>query len=230
MIVVAGGMIRSGSTFTFNIARELLALEGSLEWDTANSLIKSVDGYNNYLLKSHNPDVDIIGGILAGDICCICTIRRPDEAIASWMRTFGFSFEHGLSTIVTWLEWYSKVEKNVLTIPYFSVEETPRMVILDIAKYLNINCEASFCDDITERYDKSKIKLKYDNLKKEDGTIDLGFSYYDPETFFHRRHISTIRNKETALELTSDQNQRLRESVMGYAEVLHRYSAMPKAS
>jgi hypothetical protein len=38
------------------------------------------------------------------------------------------------------------------------------------------------------------VKALTDNMKQDNpGVRDIGFSYYDVKTFYHRRHVSSIR-------------------------------------
>jgi len=194
MIVVVGGMIRSGSTFSFNIVRETLALRGSVEFASANSIDNSIltrAGNQHFVLKTHAPDEDILKQIKSGELACICTFRRPEEAIASWMRTFGFSLEHGIDSMTTWFSWYVTVAGQVLTIDHQLIERQPRLAIKKIIEYIDTEAESEYIDTLEEKYNKSSLKAKYDALANNEDSVDIGFSYYDKETFFHRRHISS---------------------------------------
>ena len=104
MIVVAGGMIRSGSTFAFNIARELLTLSAPVRAVSADSMpnFEWSGQAQHLIIKSHIPDEGIVAAIAEGSAACICTVRRAEDAIASWVRTFDLSVEHGIEMIRRW--------------------------------------------------------------------------------------------------------------------------------
>ena len=95
-------MIRSGSTFSFNIVREILAQAGTVEISFANSIDPSVfcrAENQHFILKTHSPDEDILVRIKNGSMPCVCTIRRPEDSIASFIRTFGFPLELGIESV-----------------------------------------------------------------------------------------------------------------------------------
>lgn len=219
MIVVIGGMIRSGSTFTFNIVRELLARQGSVEIAAANTIAHSILAQSNeqsFILKTHEPDNNVINLIKNGIVPCICTIRNPEDAVASWMNTFGFSLEHGIISLKTWYSWYSEVVNKVLTINYQIIELQPRIAIKLIIEFLGMESNEELIDMLEKKYNRLSLKEKYDVLTNNESTVDIGFSYYDMETFFHRRHISLSQTK-----LTPSQIEQIKSELKEYLN-LHR--------
>jgi hypothetical protein len=45
------------------------------------------------------------------------------------------------------------------------------------------------------------------------GITDLGFSYYDSRTFFHRRHVSEVRSRSAEQRLTPERLRMIRDSL-----------------
>jgi hypothetical protein len=213
VIIIIGGMGRSGSTFSFNVVREVLALNGSVETASANSIESSyfdrTDG-QHFILKTHAPDEETLERIRRGSIKCVCTIRRPEDAIASAMRTFGFSLETGIEFIKTWLSWYRGVSRQVLTIDYWLIDLEPRTAIERILEYVGAVYDEPFVDSLERKYEKVSLKRRYDTLVKDDETVDLGFTYYHRETFFHRRHISSLDVGGAEEELSPAQLEQIR--------------------
>src|SRR6266478_1010937 len=213
VIVVIGGMIRSGSTFSFNIVREVLALHGSVETASANSIERSCfdrPDDQHFILKTHAPDEDVLERIRQGSIKCVCTIRQPEDAIASWMRTFGFSLESAIGFVKTWLFWYQEISGQALTIDYLLVDLEPRRAIEKILEYVGAVYDEPFVDALERKYEKVRLKRIYDALVKDEETVDLGFTYYHRETFFHRRHISSLRREAAGEELLPAQVEQIR--------------------
>ena len=61
---------------------------------------------------------------------------------------------------------------------------------------------------------KATVKNWADNIARSDaGVVEIGFSYYDQDTFFHRRHVSNLRPKPAEQLLPPQQLQRLREAL-----------------
>ena len=223
MIVVIGGMVRSGSTFSFNIVREILSRKGVVNFASANSLdqlIFDATDHAHFVLKTHAPDAPTLTGILEGVLPCICTIRAPEDAIASWMETFGLPVENGIAMVKQWLSWYSCVSDRVLTLNYQTIETQPRSAIKEIAEFLEINCDNDFVDSLNEQYNKAMLKRHYDSLARDESTIDLGFSYYDKSTFFHRRHISSIETRIATATLSPEELDFIRTELRDFNELL----------
>lgn len=208
MIVFVAGMPRSGSTFTFNIARELLLQRGSVAQVPAESVITSlsrVGRADHLIFKGHGADETTLDLIRFGAIKVICSTRRPEDAIASWVDTFGFSLEESISVMDRWFSMYELIKDNALLIDYDEIEIDPMYVAHRIAEFLSLPVgEAS---DICRRYTKDKVLEISKRVERGEGDIEYGgFSYYDRETFFHRRHVQSVKpirseNRLSAAEL-----------------------------
>jgi hypothetical protein len=74
-------------------------------------------------------------------------------------------------------------------------------VIEKSVEYIGASCDQISIDALEKNYKKSTVKRKYDALVPGDDTVDIGFSYYARETFFHRRHVSCIETRPAALQL-----------------------------
>ena len=216
MIVVAGGMIRSGSTFAFNIVREALLRKGPVRAYSTNRLDASEREQPtpvHVIVKSHSPDLDLLAEIRNGSIPCVCTIRKAEDAIASWTRTFGFPIEHGIEMVRQWLVWHEGVRHKVLTVDYAVIEQRPRDAATAILEHLNLETDTRWLDGVLDKYEKGALKRQLDGLPNDGKTIDVGFSYYDRETFFHRRHISSERARSAEEDLTSAQLAQIRAAL-----------------
>ena len=216
MIVIAGGMIRSGSTFAFNVIRELLARTGKVRTFSVNHLEESEwnpSSPDHVLVKSHSPDARLLSAIANGSAPCVCTARRPEDAIASWSRAFGFPLEHGIEMVRTWRDWHDQVRDKVLTVEYKLVDENPGQAARTIAEFLKIEADPDWFDHLLQKYEKLALKNRLDALANDEKTVDIGFSYYDKETFFHRRHISSERSDTAENLLTSEQLDTIRAAL-----------------
>ena len=221
MIVVIGGMARSGSTFSFNVARELLELHGSVEVAFANSIDASVCSRSteeHFVLKTHGPDDHLLAQIKSGSVKCICTVRRPEDAVASLMRTFGFSFEKSIESIEHWLMWYFRVLDQVMTLEFQIIDCERRLAIERIVEYIGMHCERTFIESLEEKYEKLALKQKYDSLVSSEQTVDIGFSYYDKRTFFHRRHISHVDAHPVDHDVSPLQLERIRAMLRAHID------------
>lgn len=201
MIVLIGGMYRSGSTFTFNISREILAKRGgyttSLE---AFDQPFSVTERENLIVKSHHPGRFLSDLVKRGDAKGIVSYRKPEDAIASWMHTFGFDLDQSVEQFRKWVEWHHSIKHNTLNIPFDMVEHSPLRAILGIQSYLTGSYNLASSVHLRVKYDKRMVKKTYDRLSENEQTQNIGFSHYDKETLFHRRHVSTGTRQLTQQE------------------------------
>lgn len=219
MILLVGGMQRSGSTFAFNIAREILAKYGKVSVAATESIqlaLESVNGEKNLIIKNHNPDLLTTRLINNSALYCICTIRKPEDAVGSWMRTFDRDIETSIAAIGNWLEWYRQVSNNVLKINYETIDLHPLYAILRIQKYLLGTINIFDAVKLWRKYRKKLLKKHCDNLTEGTNTINAGFTYYDSNTLLHRRHISSIKSKSAKEYLTNEQILFIREGLKKY--------------
>jgi hypothetical protein len=214
MLVVIAGMVRSGSTFSFNIARELLAQTGDVATFSGNSIeqaIAAAGTAKHLLLKTHGPDSLTSELIRLGEIPCICTIRKPEDAIRSWMTTFGFDLDGSIAALQGWLIWHRQMAGNVKTVQYDAIEQSPKEVIADIHRYICGQVNVPLLEEQLHRYDKQRLQQWLTDMPLGADTVDIGFSYYDKETFFHRRHISA-----NTAELTEADQLKIRQALADY--------------
>jgi len=208
MIVIIGGMYRSGSTFTFNVVRELLQSDGTIE---TYAWLKTVDSATIYkqsvtkhvIIKTHEPDDLTYALIKLNAVKTICTLRKPEDAIASHRRVFSVPIEEAARLAKDWFAWYLPIKQNALNINYKTIDQYPLIAILKIQWFLFNKLNLNLAWRICKAYRKKNLKVKFDQLKLSDETWDAGFTYFDKTTFFHRKHISSIRS-ESARDLMSE--------------------------
>jgi hypothetical protein len=213
MIVVIAGMMRSASTLSFNIAREVLERRGGVQIYTCNSL----DGIDlslreHTIIKSHAPDQNLSDMICAGKVKCICTYRKPEDAIASWMEVFGFSLDESLASFEIWLEWHNKIKLHCLNMHNSRFDYYFYSAVMEITKYLTNSFDRLEAIILTFKFNKFLTRFRVNNLKKS-SSVDIGFSYYDPETFFHRGHVRSIRSLSARHYLEDGELLRIRKKL-----------------
>jgi len=216
MIVVISGMYRSGSTFSFNIVREIISYRGNVSAVyndlLSNSLAASAE-FEQLIIKCHSPD-EIITGLISKKVFpCICTIRKPEDAIVSLMKAFGFEIDYGIDLVKAWLEWHQNVRDRVLNISYEQIDTDRLAAILKIQQYLNGSQDIDQARMLSEKYEKGKLKNQLDVLVRGNDTTDTGSSYYDNLTYFHRRHISSLVSISGIAQLSNVQIERIRHQL-----------------
>jgi hypothetical protein len=215
MLVSICGMPRSGSTFSFNIVREILSRRGTTHWEASDEtevvLLASQD--KNVIVKGHIPNQFGQRLLQTGAMKGVCTIRDPYDAIESWMDCFGFSLEESVAQFQNWAKVFNKVKEDTLVIRFTDIEERPATVIWRIARHLDIFLTPLEWIKIHRKYRKAaSLALSKQISIDGEAVRDLGFSFYDTTTFFHRRHI-----RETKLvSLSESQKKYVRENIKDF--------------
>jgi hypothetical protein len=197
MFVAVCGMQRSGSTFSFNIVREILKRRGGVSFAAVASTasILDVTQEKNLILKNHDLDEMGVALLKVGAMKGICTIRDPFEAIESWMEVFGFSLEQSMIDYGKWLTSFQAIQHDVLILRFDLIQDRPVVAIWKIARYLGFTLSPMEVLRLWRGYQKKSIsKLSNELSGGSDKTVDIGFSYYDKENFFHRRHVRLDKN------------------------------------
>ena len=211
MLVLIAGMPRSGSTLSFNIAKEILKKTGSTEWITSNSTENSILSCRskNLLIKNHNIDNLAASLIKTDAMKAICTIRDLFEAMESWMEVFGFQFDETIEAFKKWAETFQSIKSYALLIDFNDIENNLVLVIEKISAYLDISLSALEVSDILKKYNKNLIGTFVNKLQLDSASVkDIGFSYYDEETFFHRNNVRN-QNKMKLNQLQKDHIRKL---------------------
>lgn len=220
MIVVVAGMQRSGSTFSYNVARELLDARGGVSTFATNSLMEALSPpttARHVIIKTHAPD-DLINSLLKKDgVPCLCTVRKPEDAIASWMHVFGFTFQESVSTYRQWLMWHQSMFRHMLNLRYEEIDKYPVLAIRKISRYLVHDWGLAETARIWRCNRKDTIHAQTKQLACED-SIDIGFSHYDRRTFYHRRHISSLNSRAATECLPKEQIQFIRDELRDFVD------------
>ena len=221
MIVVVAGMYRSGSTFSFNIVREILDARGgatSFSSDSLDSAFLGTVRTTHVVLKSHTPDNSCIERIRSGTALCICTYRKPEHAIASWSTAFGVDIDKSLDIVRQWLTRHRSIAMHAMNVNYENLDAAPLDVILDIQRYMLQVCDLQEAVRLRNKYDKEKIKNEYDCLQESERTTNIGFSYYDTTTFFHRRHVTSLGARAAHERMSDADIARIRYALRDFVD------------
>ena len=193
MIVFIAGMQRSGSTFTFNVVRELLELTGPVYTEASNDLsgaISRISGASHLVLKDHVGSPRINSFVFNGQAKAICTVRSVEAAISSWMDTFGFSLSEAILHVKGWVSLYRDIAPFAKTFRYSEIESRPEDIVREIDRFLGFHTDEGTLVMIASKFSKENVRRIVDSITIDSpGVQDIGFSYYDKKTMFHRRHI-----------------------------------------
>lgn len=222
MIVFVAGMPRSGSTFTFNVVRELLEARGSVHQIPTGRIcvaVASAGSVEHLLLKGHEADEMTMRLVNYGAIKSVCSVRKPEDAIASWMNTFGYGLDDSIQMLVNWLPLYRQIREHSLTVPFELIDTAPQQAASMIAQYVCPDASAEEVDAICRRYTKDEVQRLSKAIERGECEIeDLGFSYYDKRTFFHRRHVTSLHETKARDRIDVDQLSRIRAALAEHCD------------
>jgi sulfotransferase family protein len=200
MVVLCDGMVRSGSTWSFNVALELLRSynpqQRTFGFYTEKSavLLAAVRPRSSHLvIKSHVLDPSAYELCCTGAIKALYTWRHPHDAIISSLRMFGYSVDHWISVVRNALRLWSfhRATGSACIISYESIRRTPVAAIHDIATYLEIQIEPAQESQIAEKLSLERLRdfsqqidgLNSIRVVRKDGYV------YDRKTLLHKNHI-----------------------------------------
>ncbi len=200
MVVLCDGMIRSGSTWSFNAALELVRVDqphrrvfGFYNENPAVLLAASRPRFSNLVIKSHFLDQSAYELCRAGAIKAIYTWRDPYDVIGSSMRMFGRSAEHWIGALRNALRVWSfhKATGSACIVSYESIMRAPLASVNSIASYLGLHIDPQQLCRIAEDMSLDRVKsfsrqvrdLEETRLIRKDGYV------YDRQTLLHQNHI-----------------------------------------
>jgi hypothetical protein len=221
MIVIQAGMPRSGSTFAFNIVREALRTCGTVYQESSEDLRGAIDrsnGADHVLLKTHALDGPSTELAKAGGARIIITVRRIEDAMASWLTAFEETGETmAIDVMRNWLCTYRNLHADALIVRYDEIDRLPWLAAWRMARTACPGIRPASVLRIARRYRKSIVKQRTDSMTPGAHFEDIGFSFYDRETFFHRRHVSALKSRcaeeGISLERLADWRERLRYDI-----------------
>lgn len=222
MIVFVAGMPRSGSTFTFNIVRGLLEPRGRLHQTPVESVLAAVSGAGSaehVIFKGHAADEVTVKLAKLGAIKVICSVRKPEDAIASWMETFGFSVEESIAAMDRWILMYQELNDYALSLRFETIDATPFGAARAIAQHVCPDSTAEEAEAICRAFTKECVQQLSLRVTDRKGEIeDLGFSYYDKGTYFHRRHVTSLNERKAGTRIGSGDIALIRSSFRSYCD------------
>jgi hypothetical protein len=111
-------MPRSGSTFSFNVAREILSARGSVYQEPCGDIVGAVSrsgGADRVIVKCHNLDAASLALARTLAVRTVMTVRRVEDAVARWLETFKAVPEPvALEIMLAWLALYRQLRNNAL--------------------------------------------------------------------------------------------------------------------
>lgn len=154
-----------------------------------------------------------------GAVKAICTVRKPEDAIASWMETFDFGLDESINHMMAWIEMFQEIRSFALVLCYEDVDLHPFRCARRISKYICPQSSFSEAASIARKFNKAAAKAIADKIEKTSRlSTNIGFSFYDSKTFLHRRHVSSLVTRPAAERIGSADLNVIRDRLAGFID------------
>jgi len=218
--------------WVYNVVRELYSSVGITPWpetvpprvDELLAKVATTDPGTGriWCIKTHNKIRAHADGIRV-----ICPYRDVRDAMMSYMRFLGSTFEKALEIAEYMMQisdWYLQEETaNVHAIPYDDIVDRAVETITSISGFLGLTVEPENIVDIAEHLSKEKVASRIALLEQKSANrndsegqacislrnMDGNYRVYDSKTGFQGGHIGSSPDGAWRTELSSDQRERL---------------------
>ncbi len=211
MIILIGGMPRSGTTFLFNTVKEYFlqtnktVMLHNIKTSTfMGKFLEDKDSNirsNKYINICHYHDFHELFHSME-NLKIIYTIRDPRDTLISQMKLQNWDFGQTLKKVDHAVNNTNHMidVKNKLFFTYPFLIENRRESIRRIFKYLDIDLNVSQLDELDIYSSLENMKSINKALFEETDATD-----FNNEFFFHSRHIQSGKNQRWKKELNKDQ-------------------------
>lgn len=215
MLILCTGMLRSASTWSYNVCRLLLEaqnmeFEGGFvgEGEEVDNFIKHYSlAHQNLLIKSHKPGPQSIQYISEGKAQSIYTYRDPRDSLCSGLQFSEFDFSSLLIGGVNSLRALTFYQDKSLFVRFDNVKISPMQEIERISRYLGFDCEVSVYEKIaaaTSLESSKKVILDLQSSQRND-VLQIGTYTIDRKTLFHSNHIGSSKIGRWKDDLNSEE-------------------------
>jgi hypothetical protein len=125
----------------------------------------------------------------------VMTVRRVEDALASWATTFDqVPDKITIEIMRSWLHVYQAFRHQALIVNYDQIDRTPWLAAWRIARAVCPSTGLMEVLRVCRKFSKEEVKKQTDNMTLSDQCQNIGFSFYDKQTFFHRKHVSALNS------------------------------------
>jgi len=221
MLFLCTGMIRSGSTWMFNVCRLLLEECGDLdrtvpgylrEGDDADRVLEQLDlKARNVLLKLHNPGPYAERLIRERRTKDVYTHRDPRDVVVSAHRMWNWSIDRAIHSMATTVSVFERrrQSENTLFVAYDDILLRPQALVPEIAEYLGIHVDEQMVESISAATSLDAARTVATNPAIP---FNAAFEFhYDPVTLLHKNHVRDGTSGYWRQHLTDEQAARVVE-------------------
>jgi hypothetical protein len=219
VIVLCIGMLRSGSTWSYNLVRDLLkgaqysGVEGGYRDSLAEWLTADV-GNRSAVVKTHAPDSESLAALenVSQSVRAIFTYRDAGPAIASSVRAFGHEFETQAGAVATAIDTYIDISIRWPTLAVRYSEIGNEDAVRSIADFLGLTLPEAMVAPIKARNSREAATLR---LQGVDWQAAVGIHRderytFHKESLLHRTHFSDPQQARERFAPTPERDEILR--------------------
>jgi Sulfotransferase domain len=200
MVILCDGMVRSGSTWSFNVALQLLKscdpnrkAFGTYSDNPAVLAAAIRPRFSNLVIKSHSLDPVARGLCDKGAVKAIYTWREPRDVVASCMQMFGSSAPHATGILRKALRiWaFHRATSSACIVSYEEITKDPCAAIERIADYLGLTIDSEQLRGIADEVSFERVKRFSQHLSELEPSRQIRSNghFFDRVTLFHKDHI-----------------------------------------
>ena len=203
-LVVTAGLRGSGSTWVFNIVRELLIAArgeanvlGVFAEHRGECPSAAMMAGRAVVIKSHSGNTPFDDALIAAQADYILSIRDPRDAAISVHQRFGYPIDAAVILLLNDCRRLARLmDKNDLTLRYENRFFDNPQTIEQIATRLGLTVSAPIMATIAHRYASVAIQSFASNLANlpAERVHITGNDQYDRVTHIHRFHIGDMRS------------------------------------
>lgn len=240
MLILNGGVPRSGTTWVFNILRAIFD-SSNVEYDalpghTEEDVEDAIRGYSGRprIIHYHDvyPCVLRLGGMR--DVISFYNFRDPRDTAVSMWKLHGYTIDEAIENCRLCFQGVPQATRipGTMFIPYEHLIAAPEIVVFEIGQRLGMLLRLDEAKDIvsethSERY--SAVMDRVANAPEPDATmatIDNGIRTirYDRQTLINDRHIQSGDVGRWRRELSQEEQARAQAALaadchmLGYAD------------
>lgn len=205
------GLPRTGTTWAFNVAREMLKGKDFNSGFASRPSVNWIEDPQVVLLKTHTPwRLDELGNLLeSGAGRMIMSVRNPGDTVLSQMRVIKSQGRKPkrmelLEQLALNYERYLRAFSDYPQ--YLVIDEAEiNSKTLEICQSINLYCEFEnrSVKKITENYYKDMVSQTIQNISEERNWQGM-FDEYDEETHWHANH---LHDKDYVVEWSPAEHQ-----------------------
>ena len=219
--VVCLGLPRSGSTWVYNVARELLGRRypaGPIACGFSDDLaaLGAIQSrpVRCFLVKAHNPRGELRALLGSTNVRLLISIRDPRDAVASLMQSFRLAFHEAACAVYSSARAVAEIARSHhhLLLRYEDGFPNDVATVERICDALGCTEEAPVLSGIHHELSRAGVSQRIGELGRR-GVFKPApaFATWDPKTQWHPDHLGDGRVGKYAEVLTAGQIRRLEQ-------------------